>query len=450
MSLTRRELLRELLAAGLTLGAASTILSGCGGSNAEGGTNTVASTGGGSGSSGGGSGGAGGAGGPIKIGFIPLTDCASVVMAHELGLYKKHGVEVEVLKQPNWAILRDKLSTGELQGAHCLFGMPFSTASGVSKVKGDALKIAMILNNNGQATTLSSEAFPNVGYNDGPAFKKAIEALRKTGKEPTFAMTYPGGTHDMWMHLTLANAGVDPKSVKIKVIPPPQMVANMGAKNMDGFNVGEPWGGKAVADKIGFTFVATQDLWKQHPEKALVVNETFATTRRDDLKKVMMAVLEASKYLDDKAKFAPNRIETAKKIGTTLYVNAKPEVIEGRLLGDYNLGTAPGEKKFSDDTMLFFRDGETNYPRLSYGIWFLTQYQRFGLLDKAPDYEAMAKSVILSDVYKEVATDMKIAIPDDDMKPFQIAADPGTFDPAKPGVALKQYAEAFEKKSKLA
>lgn len=446
MPLTRRELLRELLAAGLTLGAASTILSGCGGNSA--------STGSGASASSGGSGAAGGAGaaagGPIKIGFIPLTDCASVVMAHELGLYKKYGVDVEVLKQPNWAILRDKLSTGELQAAHCLFGMPFSTASGVSSVKGDPLKIAMILSNNGQATTLSSEAFPNVGYNDGPAFKKAVEALRKSGKEPTFAMTYPGGTHDMWMHLTLVNAGIDPKSVKVKVIPPPQMVANMGAKNMDGFNVGEPWGGKAVADKIGFTYVATQDLWKQHPEKALVANSSFATTRRDDLKKVMMAVLEASKYLDDKAKFAANRTETAQKIGTTLYVNAKPEVIQGRLLGDYNLGTKPGTKKFSDDTMLFHRGGETNYPRLSYGIWFLTQYQRFGLLDKAPDYEAMAKDVILSDLYKEVATEMKIEMPDDDMKPFQIAADMGTFDPGKPGVALKQYAEAFEKKSKMA
>ncbi len=445
MSLTRRELLRELLAAGLTLGAASTILAGCGGSSDSAstgsGSNSVASSGGSSTS---------GAGGPIKIGFIPLTDCASVVMAHELGLYKKHGVDVEVLKQPNWAILRDKLSTGELQAAHCLFGMPFSTAAGVSQVKGDALKIAMVINNNGQATTLSKEQFPNVPYNDTAAFKKGVDALIKSGKEPTFAMTYPGGTHDMWLRLTLASAGVDPRTVKIKVIPPPQMVANMGAKNMDGFNVGEPWGGKAVADGIGFTYVATQDLWKQHPEKALVANNSFATQRREDLKKVMMAVLEASQYLDDKAGFTKNRTETAQKIGTALYVNAKPEVIQARLLGDYNLGTAPGTKKFGDDTMLFHRGGETNYPRLSYGVWFLTQYQRFGLLSKAPDYQAMAKDVILSDLYKEVAKEMKIEVPDDDMKPLQIAADMGSFDPGKPSAALKQYAEAFDKKSKMA
>jgi nitrate/nitrite transport system substrate-binding protein len=446
MALTRRELLRELLAAGLTMGTAASILSGCGGNSAStSGGGTAASSGGAS------SGDAtASAGGPIKIGFIPLTDCASVVMAHELGLYKKHGVDVTVEKQANWAVLRDKLSTNELQGAHCLFGMPFSTAAGVSEVKGDPLKIAMVLNNNGQATTLSKEAFPNVGYNDAAGFKKAVEALQKADKTPTFAMTYPGGTHDMWIRLTLANAGVDIKKVKIKVIPPPQMVANMAAKNMDGYNVGEPWGGKAVADGIGFTYIATQDLWQHHPEKALVVNNTFATTRRDDLKKVMMAVMEASQFLDDKAKFAANRAETAKKIGTTLYVNAKPEVIQARLVGDYNLGTKPGKMAFKDDTMLFHRGGETNYPRLGYGVWFLTQYQRFGLIDKAPAYEAMAKDVILTDLYKEVAKEMKVAVPDDDMAPFQVAADAGSFDPGKPEAALKQYATAFEKMSRLA
>jgi nitrate/nitrite transport system substrate-binding protein len=437
--LTRRDLLRELMAVGLTASAASLVLSGCG-SDAS--TSSSTASAGAESTSGG--------AGQIKIGFIPLTDCASVVMAQELGLFKKYGVDAVVEKQANWAVLRDKLSTGELQAAHCLFGMPFSTASGVSEVKGDALKIAMVLNNNGQATTLSKESFPNVAYNDAASFKKGVEALAKTGKTPTFAMTYPGGTHDMWMHLTLASAGIDPKSVKIKVIPPPQMVANMTAKNMDGYNVGEPWGGKAVADGVGFTYMATQDLWKQHPEKALVVNASFATQRREDLKKVMMAVLEASKYLDEQKSFAANRAKTATTLGTSRFVNAKPEVIQARLLGDYTLGTSPDKKSFKDDTMLFHRGGETNYPRTSYGVWFLTQYQRFGLLKSAPDYEAMCKEVILSDLYKEVAREMKIDVPDDDKKPLIVQADGGAFDPMKPEAALKQYASAFEKMQKMA
>ena len=159
MSMTRRELLRELMCAGLTMTAAAGILSGCSGGNAA--------TSGSSSASAVGSG--GGSDKPIRIGFIPLTDCASVAMALELGLYKKHGLNnVTVEKQANWAVLRDKLSGGELEAAHCLFGMPFSLASGVSKVKGDPLKIAMTLSNNGQTTTLGTKAFAGVGYEDYP------------------------------------------------------------------------------------------------------------------------------------------------------------------------------------------------------------------------------------------------------------------------------------------
>jgi nitrate/nitrite transport system substrate-binding protein len=157
-------------------------------------------------------------------------------------------------------VVRDKLASGELHGAHCLFGMPFAAATKVSELRGDPLRIAMILNNNGQATTLSSKTFGGkVGYADFAAFKKAVDGVRAT-KEPTFAMTFPGGTHDIWLHLMLAASGVDPKSVKIKPIPPPQMVANMEAGNMDGYNVGEPWGGVAAKKGVGFTFVATQTL----------------------------------------------------------------------------------------------------------------------------------------------------------------------------------------------
>lgn len=414
--------------AGLSVTAASAVLAGCSNSStpaaSEGNAAPAAAPAATSG------------GGPIKLGFIPLTDCASVVVAQEMGFFKKYGVEVEVQKQANWLAVRDKLSTGELQGAHCLFGMPFSVATGVSKVQGAALKIAMTLSNNGQATTLSTRHFGGkVKYADFAGLRKAVDGLRAT-KSPTFAMTFPGGTHDMWMHLTLAAAGIDPKSVQVKVIPPPQMVANMTAGNMDGFNVGEPWNGKAVADNVGFTFVATQDLWENHPEKALVVNADFADSRRDDLKKVMKAILEASKYLDD----MKNRPKVAEIIGSKAYVGAEPKVIAARLAGDYNLGVGLGQKKFTSDTMMFHRNGDVNFPRYSYGLWFLTQYVRFGKLPKLPDDpEGLVKDLILQDLYKEVAGEMKIAIPTDDMKPFKITVDKAAFDPKDPAAALKVY-----------
>lgn len=136
----------------------------------------------------------------IRIGFIPLTDCASVVMAHELGLYKKHGVEVEVSKEASCPNIRDKLLNGELTAAHCLFGMPFAVNAGISGPAGSSMTIAMIINANGQAITLSNSTFAGkVGYKQIGKLKGAVDAVKKTGKMPTFAMTFPGGTHDIWL-----------------------------------------------------------------------------------------------------------------------------------------------------------------------------------------------------------------------------------------------------------
>ncbi len=382
-----------------------------------------------------GAGGAGGVGRPIRIGFIPLTDCASVVMAHELGLYAKYGVDVVVEKQTSWPIVRDKLASGELDAAHCLFGMPFAAATGVSAARGDPLRIAMMINSNGQATTLSTKSFGGeIDYADFSGFRAGVESLRRE-KEPTFAMTFPGGTHDIWLMLTLAAAGIDPKSVRITPIPPPQMVANMEAGNMDGFNVGEPWGGVAVERGVGFTFVASQTLWKNHPEKALVVNSRFASERTEELKGVMKAILEASRWLDDLG----NRRQAATTIGGPAYVNAPAEVIDARLMGSYALGAGLGTKTFEDDAMVFHREGVTNFPRLAHGIWFMAQYLRFGRLETPPAYDAIAREVILQDLYREVAAEMEIPVPDDDMKPFMVDADRTYFDPADPAGMLRGY-----------
>jgi nitrate/nitrite transport system substrate-binding protein len=362
----------------------------------------------------------------IKLGFIPLTDCASVVMAHELGLYKKHGVDVEVLKEASWATVRDKVLTGELQGAHCLFGMPFSVYTGVGGQAGQEMHIAMVLSNNGQAITLSRDFCDKAGFRRVEQAKTAVESL-KAKKTVTFAMTFPGGTHDLWLRYWLAAAGIDQKTVKVITIPPPQMVANMKVGNMDGYCVGEPWNGVAVQQEIGFTHLSSQDIWKHHPEKALVVNRQFSETRRDQLKAVMKAILEASLWLDEPV----NRRQAAGVIGKQSYVNAPPEVIEARLLGEYDLGCG-GSHRYTDDYLMFHRGGETNFPRISHAIWFLAQYVRFDYLPEAPDYKAIADRLVLQDLYREVAKDMDIAIPDDDMKPFAVELDEAIFDPAKP------------------
>ena len=370
---------------------------------------------------------------PVRLGFIPLTDCSPIVMAKELGLFKKYGVEVVVTKESSWANVRDKILTGELDGAHCLYSMHFSVYTGVGGKAGSEMKIAMMLNVNGQAITLSNDFCGKVGFKQMNKVTPVVAAKLKAEKEVTFAMTFPGGTHDLWLRNWMSVAGLNQKAVKIITIPPPQMVANMKVGNMDGYCVGEPWGGVAVKQGIGFTQVASQDIWKDHPEKALVVNKDFSAKRKADLVKVMKAVMEACKWLDVPA----NRKKAAAIIGKAPYVNAPADVIEAKLMGDYNLGCNQGVEVYDNDYMLFHKGGMVNFPRKSHAIWAMAQFVRFGYLKEAPNYAAIADKLILDDLYKEVAASMKIKVPNDDMKPFSLTMDKTVFDPANPATYLK-------------
>jgi nitrate/nitrite transport system substrate-binding protein len=364
------------------------------------------------------------AGKTIKIGFIALTDAASVIMAHELGFYQRRGVDVQLIKQASWPATRDALINGDIDAAHGLFSMPFSVATGIGGSAGaNKIKVAMMLDQNGQGITLKKD-WAAAGYGNLKATKKIMNG----GQGQTYAMTFPGGTHDTWLRYWLKAMGIDMSVPKIIPIPPPQMVANMQVGAMDGYCVGEPWNGVAAQKGIGFTALATQDLWQFHPEKALLVNADFAAGRTADLKKVMGGVLEASKWLD----WPQNRARTADVIGRPEYVNASSDVIQDRLNGIYDLGGGLGTKKFLGDQMRFCRNGKVNFPRRSHAIWFMAQYVRFGYLKAEPNYSAIAKSLILSDLYKEVAHAQDFPVPTDDMAPFQVKLDKVVFDPKKP------------------
>ena len=409
MGLTRRDLLKG----GLALGAAR-LLAACGGSvktaSEAGSTASARST-------------TAATGKPVNIGFIALTDCASIVMAKELGYFSERGLNVNVIKQASWPATRDALLNGQIDAAHCLSSMPVSLAAGVGGKPDQLLQIAMIINNNGQSITLRQQ-LAAAKFDDLPAARKALTSQQKV----TLAMTFPGGTHDTWLRYWLKATGVPAQGVNIIPIPPPQMVANMKVGTMDGFCVGEPWNAQAVADNIGFTAVNTQDIWDNHPEKALVVNPTFAQSRRSELKDVMGAVLKASKWLDDPG----NRAKAADTIGVPAYVGASPATIKGRMLGHYDLGGGLGSKDYTGDYMRFYRDGATNFPRRSYVMWFLAQYKRFGLVKDEPAYRQIADRLVLSDLYHEVARAEGIPVPDDDLAPFQVQLDQAHFDPAHP------------------
>ncbi|MBI3620786.1 MAG: ABC transporter substrate-binding protein [Nitrospirae bacterium] len=369
----------------------------------------------------------------LKAGFIPLTDCASVVMASELGLYKKYGLDVTVSKEASWASVRDKLTIGDIHAAHILYGMPYASTLGITGAEGQKkpMVIPMALNQNGQAITLSNELKAR-GVKSAGDLKKVIEGERGQ-KSYTFAMTFPPGTHAMWLRYWLASGGINPDTdIKLITIPPPQMVANMRIGNMDGFCVGEPWNARAIFDKIGFTAITSQQIWKNHPEKVLGMTQEFAERHPNTVKALLMALLEASQYIDK----IENRPQVAEVIARKEYVNAPVEVVLGRLQGAYDYGD--GRTAQEPDYMRFYRDGEATFPRKSHGLWFLTQHRRWGFIKEPIDYKKVVDGVNRTDLYREAATALGVPVPKDDYRK-ETLFDGIEFDPADPEGYVKKF-----------
>lgn len=369
----------------------------------------------------------------VKIGFIPLTDCASVVMASVLGLDQKYGVKIIPTKEASWAGVRDKLVNGELDFAHVLYGLVYGLHLGVSGPKKE-MAVLMTLNQNGQAITLSKK-LAEKGAVDAASMAKLMASDKR---EYTFAQTFPTGTHAMWLYYWLASAGIDPlKDAKVITVPPPQMVANMRIGNMDGFCVGEPWGHRAIMDNIGITAVTTQDIWQGHPEKVLGTTAEFAQKNPNTARAVMMAILEAGRWIDASLQ---NKLKMAETIAGKAYVNTSVDAINQRILGRYQNGL--GKTWDDPNHMKFFADGAVNYPYLSDGMWFLTQHKRWGLLKSHPDYLAVAKQINRTDLYNQAATQLKVNVPKDTMRSSKLI-DGVVWDGKDPA----KYADSFKVKA---
>ncbi len=343
----------------------------------------------------------------VKVGFIPLTDCASVVMASVLGFDKKYGIKIIPTKEASWPGVRDKLVNGELDAAHVLYGLIYGVHLGVSGPKKD-MAVLMTLNNNGQAITLSKK-LADKGAVDGPSLAKLMQADKR---EYTFAQTFPTGTHAMWLYYWLAASGIDPfKQAKIITVPPPQMVANMRVGNMDGYCVGEPWGHRAIADGIGVTGITTQDIWRDHPEKVLGTSAEWVAKYPNTARAMMAAILDAGRWIDASLS---NKNKMAETIADKSYVNTSVDVINQRILGRYQNGM--GKSWDDPNHMKFYNDGAVTFPYLSDGMWFLTQHKRWGLLKADVDYLAVAKQINRIDLYKQAATAAKVNVPKDPMR----------------------------------
>jgi nitrate/nitrite transport system substrate-binding protein len=367
----------------------------------------------------------------LRFGMIALTDCSPIVIAHEKGLFKKYGINSTVVKGASWAAIRDSLSNGDIHATHMLIGMPIASTMGLLGAPKKAMIIPWLLNRNGQAITAKIELKGKLST-DPKVLKPLVDAAKKAGTPMTFAMTFPPGTHAMWMRYYLASGGINPdKDVALVTIPPAQMIANMKIGKMDAFCVGEPWNARAIADGIGYTAITTQELWKDHPEKVCAFTEEFATKNPKTVKAVLKALHEASVWLDD----LKNRPEQAAIVSRPTYINCPPETILGRLLGDYDYGD--GRKK-KDENYMIFHDRACNYPQPKYATWWLTQFRRWGMVDAPPDYAGVAKQVMRPDIYEAALKELGVDPGTQNDSP-ETLFDGVTFDPKE----AEKYATSF-------
>jgi nitrate/nitrite transport system substrate-binding protein len=369
----------------------------------------------------------------VKVGFIPLTDCASVVMASVLGFDKKYGIKIVPSKESSWPGVRDKLVNGELDAAHVLYGLVYGVHLGAGGPKKD-MAVLMNLNHNGQAITLSKKVADKGGV-DGPSL---AALMKKDPREYSFAQTFPTGTHAMWLYYWLASYGINPmKDAKVITVPPPQMVANMRIGNMDGFCVGEPWNHRAIVDGIGITATTTQEIWRDHPEKVLGTSAEWVKKYPNTARALTAAILDASRWIDASLS---NKMKMAETIADKSYVNTSVDVINQRILGRYQNGL--GKTWDDPNSMKFYNDGSVNFPYLSDGMWFLTQQKRWGLLKAEPDYLAVATQINQIDVYKDAAALAKVAVPKSPLRSVKLI-DGSVWDGKNP----KAYADSFKIKA---
>jgi len=290
--------------------------------------------------------------------------------------------------------------------------------------------IPWLLNRNGQAITLNNNLL-KAGARTPKDLKPISDRAKAAGEPLTFAVTFPPGTHAMWTRYWLASGGINPdKDVTLIVIPPAQMVANMKIDKMDGFCVGEPWNARAIADKIGFTAITTQKLWKDHPEKVCAFTEEFANKNPKTVKAILKALHLSSVWIDK----LENRKRMADVVSQATYINCPPEIILGRLLGKYEYGDGKTEQ---DANYMIFSDRECNFPQKTFGLWWLSQFRRWGMVKSAPDYHSIVNRVMRQDLYVEAMKDMGVTTKFKDMQK-QTLFD-GVFDPAEP----EKYALSF-------
>ncbi|AWN53514.1 CmpA/NrtA family ABC transporter substrate-binding protein [Methylobacterium sp. 17Sr1-1] len=373
-----------------------------------------------------------------KLGFIALTDAAPLFVAKEKGIFAKHGMpDVEVLKQASWGTTRDNLVLGSegngIDGAHILTPMPYLISAG--RVTQNNVPVPMYilarLNLAGQCISVAKEHMGDKVALDAKPFRAALERKKASGKSVKAAMTFPGGTHDLWIRYWLAAGGIDPdKDIETIVVPPPQMVANMKVGTMDCFCVCEPWNEQLITQGIGYTALTTGELWKDHPEKALGMRAAWVDKYPNAAKALLAAVMEAQQWCDK----PENRDELAGIVAKRQWINVPATDVVRRMKGEFDYGD--GRKVSNSPHIMKYWADDASYPFKSHDLWFLTEDIRWGKFDPQTDTKALIEKVNREDIWREVAKGMGVTAPASTSRGKETFFDGKVFDPADPSAYL--------------
>jgi nitrate/nitrite transport system substrate-binding protein len=341
----------------------------------------------------------------VELGFIALTDAAPLIIAKEKGFFAKQGMTgVELKKQTSWAVTRDNLelggARGGIDGAHILSPMPYLLTTGaISKSKKPVPMVLLArLNTQGQGISVSKDFLAAKLKVKSANLPQVVAKKNSSGDKFKAAVTFPGGTHDLWMRYWLAANGIDPnKQADLVVIPPPQMVANMQSGTMDTFCVGEPWNERLVNKKLGYTALQTGELWKEHPEKAFSMRADWVKKNPNATLRLLMAVQQAQKWADNPA----NTTELATILAQDKYVKASVADLLPRLQGTVDYGDGRIVKN-SPYKMKFWANN-ASFPYKSHDTWFVTEDIRWGYLPKGTDIKGLVNKVNRSDLWRQAA-----------------------------------------------
>ena len=349
----------------------------------------------------------------LNIGFVPITCATPIIMAKPLGFYERYGLNAEVIKTAGWAVARDKSLNGEYDASHMLTPMPLAMTLGAGS-QAEPYIMPAVENINGQAIVLSNEHLDKRDPKQWKGF--------------TFGVPFEYSMHNFLLRYYVAEAGLDPdQDIQIRVVPPPEMVANLSAGNLDGYLSPDPFNQRAVWEGIGFIHILTKEIWEGHPCCAFAAPLSFATELPNTYGALLKSIIDATQYASDPA----NRAEIAEAISPANYLNQPVPVVTQVLTGRYADGL--GEVKDVPDRIDF-----DPFPWQSMGVWILTQMKRWGYIEGDVDYRSVAEQVYLASDARKVMQDLGYDAPEVAYKSHTIMGK--TFDPAEPEAYVNSFA----------